>query len=349
MTNEIDKLKQQLKVARDEISNLRTQLNNLNHVHKKEFEAVRKLLKDFKCSACLQEEEDHRKEVQKPTVAVTDDLIQFKSVGIIRTIFNEKRAIPRQANIAETILSKIEINKNLFSNPEHSIENLNDFSHIWIIYNFHKNESHVKPKVYPPRLDGKNIGVFATRSPHRPNSIGMSLVKLDRMEGSTIYFYGTDMLDMTPVLDIKPYIPSYDSPQKNISLCGSPSNTPIKTREEPEGEEEHSEDNQAATVNNVVHNDESDVKVPKWVDDSRNLKVIFSDNALQQIKALNVNQKSIEEILQSDPRSVYVREKYLSQIYSFQIDGKNVICRFDDKSETVTVLQVRNLMDMSDE
>jgi tRNA-Thr(GGU) m(6)t(6)A37 methyltransferase TsaA len=314
---------------------------------------VMRLLKDFKCGECSlpKENEGKSKEAQKPATAA-DNLIQFKSIGLIRTIFNEKRAIPRQANIAETILSKVEIRRDLFSNADHCLERLDDFSHVWLIYNFHKNDSHAKPKVYPPRLDGKNVGVYATRSPHRPNSIGMSLVKLDRIEGTTIYFYGTDMLDSTPVLDIKPFIPSYDSPQKAVSLCDSPSCTPIKTREEPEGEEEH---DQATAANYVVQNDDdddsssSDVKVPKWVSDSRNLKVIFSDNAVQQIQALGVNQKSIEEILQSDPRSVYVREKYLSQIYSFQIDGKNVICRFDDKSETVTVLQVRNLMEMSDE
>lgn len=331
-------------------------MNNINHVHKKDVEAIRNQLKDFKCGACLSlkaEEASARKEdEEKPAENI--NLIQFKSIGFIRTIFHEKRAIPRQASVAEAILSKVEIKKDIFSSPELSLEKLNEYSHIWLIYNFHKNESHSKPKVYPPRLHGENVGVFATRSPHRPNSIGMSLVKLDRIEGTTIYFYGTDMLDETPVLDIKPYIPSYDSPQKSVlTSCDSP----VKVREEPEGEEEHEEGQvssssvtAAASVVSSTNNAEieSDVRVPKWItDDSRNLEVIFGDTALLQIRDLNVSRKSIEEILQSDPRSVYVREKYLSQIYSFQIDGKNVTCRFDDKSQTVTVLQVRNLMDMS--
>lgn len=275
--------------------------------------------------------------------------INFKPIGYIKTIFNEKRAVPRQASVADSILSKIEICKEAFSsNPEMSLQSLDEFSHIWIIYNFHKNDSHNKPKVYPPRLEGKNVGVFATRSPHRPNSLGMSLVKLDRVEGTTVYFYGTDMLDSTPVLDIKPYIPEYDYPKKR-SANSSP-NTPIKSREEPEGEEDHIDDDaNAISLQSTSLEDDDEIKVPSWITTTSNtLEVIFSENSLQQICEMNINQKSIEEILKQDPRSVYVREKYLSQIYSFQIDGKNVICRFDDKNRTVTVMQIRNIMEMND-
>lgn len=89
---------------------------------------------------------------------------------------------------------------------------MEDYSHLWIIYYFHKNSSHAKAKVAPPRLNGERIGIFATRSPHRPSPIGLSLVEIDRIEGTTISFFGTDMVDGTPVLDIKPYIPAYDTP-----------------------------------------------------------------------------------------------------------------------------------------
>lgn len=83
---------------------------------------------------------------------------------------------------------------------------------MWVIYHFHKNTSHPKAKVAPPRLGGERVGVFATRSPHRPCPIGLSLVEIERIESSFISFNGTDMVDGTPVLDIKPYIPFYDSP-----------------------------------------------------------------------------------------------------------------------------------------
>jgi tRNA-Thr(GGU) m(6)t(6)A37 methyltransferase TsaA len=325
----------------------RSQLNTLNHVHRKEIEAVRNILKGFKCGECSVKEPTSPKKVEKPT----DDLMKFSSIGYVKTIFKEKRAIPRQASVAETIQSKLEINKDLFSNPELSLESLDEFSHFWIIYNFHKNEAHAKPKVYPPRLEGNSVGVFATRSPHRPNLIGMSLVKLDRVEGTTIYFYGTDMLDGTPVLDIKPYIPKYDSPQKIVAAgCNSSNGTPIKTREDPDGEEnENAMTSSTSSVTQMNSVDDDDVKVPDWINENKYLKVIFSETSQQQVKELNVNQRSIEEILQSDPRSVYVREKYLSQIYNFQIDGKNVMCKFDDKIHSVTVLQVKKLMDMNED
>lgn len=324
----------------------RSQITSFNHTHKKDIDAIKNCLKDFKCGHCQNSTDE-----EKSSVKIADEKsIIFKPIGFIKTIFNEKRAVPRQASVADSILSKIEISKESFtSNPELSLESLDEFSHIWIIYNFHKNDSHSKPKVYPPRLEGKNVGVFATRSPHRPNSLGMSLVKLDRIEGTTVYFYGTDMLDSTPVLDIKPYIPDYDYPKKRSAITSTP-NTPIKSREEPEGEEDHIDDDaNAISLQNTSLDDDDDIKVPTWITDKGTLEVIFSENSLHQIREININQKSIEEILMQDPRSVYVREKYLSQIYSFQIDGKNVICRFDDKNRTVTVLQIRNIMDMSDE
>lgn len=87
------------------------------------------------------------------------------------------------------------------------------FAFLRILFHFHKNDStHVRAKVSPPRLNGVKTGVFATRSPHRPSPIGLSLVKIDRIMDNTIYFSGVDMVDQTPVLDIKPYIPQYDSP-----------------------------------------------------------------------------------------------------------------------------------------
>lgn len=144
--------------------------------------------------------------------------IHLKSIGIIRTEFPEKRAVPRQTTLCPKLLGCIEIVKDVFNNPEHSLDGLNEFSHLWIIYHFHKNESHPKAKVAPPRLSGARVGIFSTRSPHRPCPIGLSLVQIDRIEGNSIYFYGTDMVDGTPVLDIKPYIPYYDSPSNTTNI-----------------------------------------------------------------------------------------------------------------------------------
>jgi tRNA-Thr(GGU) m(6)t(6)A37 methyltransferase TsaA len=96
--------------------------------------------------------------------------------------------------------------------PQHKemLESLDGFSHLWIIFIFHQNSGTWKPKVLPPRAN-KKVGVFASRSPYRPSPIGMSAVKIDRIEGSKIYVSGHDLVDQTPILDIKPYLTYADS------------------------------------------------------------------------------------------------------------------------------------------
>ncbi len=100
-------------------------------------------------------------------------------------------------------------------NFEQALDGLQEFSHLWILFLFHHNSSW-KPKVLPPRGSSKKIGVFATRSPYRPNPIGISCVKLKKIEGRKIFVTDFDLLDGTPVLDIKPYLAYADSfPEAN--------------------------------------------------------------------------------------------------------------------------------------
>lgn len=87
------------------------------------------------------------------------------------------------------MIAKLTLNSTIFTNPNHALEGLQEFSHMWILFHFHKNEAtHIRAKVAPPRLNGIRTGVFATRSPHRPCPIGLSLVKIDRIMDNTIYF-----------------------------------------------------------------------------------------------------------------------------------------------------------------
>ena len=104
--------------------------------------------------------------------------------------------------------------------PEHSLEGLHEFSHVWLLFLFDQNApgSTPKAKVYPPRLGGTPTGLFATRSPHRPNPIGLTLCRLDRVDGSKLSLSGVDLVDGTCILDVKPYIPSYDAPIGEIDL-----------------------------------------------------------------------------------------------------------------------------------
>ncbi|WDP91998.1 MAG: tRNA (N6-threonylcarbamoyladenosine(37)-N6)-methyltransferase TrmO [Desulfobacter sp.] len=143
--------------------------------------------------------------------------VQLAPVGILHTCFKEKFGIPRQPNLVGTARGTLEFYPEFAR--EEAVRELERFSHIWLVFLFHKNMKKEKPQwspmVRPPRLGGnKKVGVFASRSPFRPNPIGLSCVALDRVEitdrGPMLHLSGVDILDKTPVLDIKPYIPYSD-------------------------------------------------------------------------------------------------------------------------------------------
>ena len=139
-----------------------------------------------------------------------------KIIGHIRTDFTSKFGVPRQSGIVDALEACIEFEKE-FSQPE-AFRGLEGFSHLWIIWQFSEAvRSNWSATVRPPRLGGnKRVGVFASRSPFRPNAIGLSSVKIKRIEldttkGPVIYVSGADLMDGTPILDIKPYLPYADS------------------------------------------------------------------------------------------------------------------------------------------
>ncbi|XP_004645289.2 tRNA (adenine(37)-N6)-methyltransferase isoform X2 [Octodon degus] len=155
----------------------------------------------------------------KPTLETGNLLTE--PIGYLDSCFSVKNGTPRQPSICSYSRASLRIRKSIFNNPEHSLMGLEHFSHVWILFVFHKN-GHLsyKAKVQPPRLNGAKTGVFSTRSPHRPNAIGLTLAKLEKVEGGVIYLSGIDMIHGTPVLDIKPYIADYDSPQNLMESLG---------------------------------------------------------------------------------------------------------------------------------
>jgi len=126
-------------------------------------------------------------------------------IGTIRTSFQEKYEAPRQPGL-HSGSSQAVIILHEGKNFEQALTDLDGFEKIWLIYWFHQNQGW-KPMVQVPRGPKVKHGVFATRSPHRPNPIGISLVTLERVSGRKIWISNHDLLDGTPILDIKPYIP----------------------------------------------------------------------------------------------------------------------------------------------
>lgn len=142
-------------------------------------------------------------------------------IGIVHSCFKEKFAIPRQPHLAPAARGMIELCPP-FDSP-YAIEGLEQVSHIWVLFLFHQAlEDTPRLRVRPPRLGGnQSLGVFASRATHRPNGIGQSVVKLEQVKPGKLYISGLDLLDQTPVIDIKPYVPYADSVSGAINTIAS--------------------------------------------------------------------------------------------------------------------------------
>jgi len=130
--------------------------------------------------------------------------ITLEPIGIIHTSFKTKEGMPIQPNGAKGIKGQIEIYEEFVP----GLADLDGFSHIILIYHFHKSSGF--ELLTRPFLDNTLRGVFATRAPKRPNPIGLSVVRVLKIEKNIIYVENVDILDETPLLDIKPYIPDFD-------------------------------------------------------------------------------------------------------------------------------------------
>ena len=150
--------------------------------------------------------------------------MEITPVAYIRTEFPEKFGIPRQSGLAKSLKGCV-VFEPKYRNPD-ALRGLEGFSHLWLIWEFsaNRNNGSWQPTVRPPRLGGNaHMGVFATRSPFRPNPLGLSCVKIvsidvDTPEGPVIYVSGADLMDGTPIYDIKPYIRYADS--RPEAVCG---------------------------------------------------------------------------------------------------------------------------------
>ncbi|MFT3773422.1 MAG: tRNA (N6-threonylcarbamoyladenosine(37)-N6)-methyltransferase TrmO [Minicystis sp.] len=136
--------------------------------------------------------------------------VSFNPIGVVRSPFSDRVSTPRQPYAAADVEGRIELLPG--HDFEHALSDLEGWDRLWVIFCFHLNEPGVwRPKVLPPRSPGQRRGVFSTRSPHRPNPIGLSVVRLDRVEGLTVHVRDVDIIDGSPVLDIKPYVPYADA------------------------------------------------------------------------------------------------------------------------------------------
>ncbi len=141
----------------------------------------------------------------------------LKEIAVIKNDFSAKFGLPRQSGRIPQLKSMIVFNEQY--RVDEALRGIEEYSHLWLVWGFSDNRDNQKdwyPTVRPPRLGGnKRVGVFATRSPYRPNPIGLTLVTLEQVkktnEGTVLIVGGADLMDGTPIYDIKPYLPQYES------------------------------------------------------------------------------------------------------------------------------------------
>lgn len=227
----------------------------------------------------------------------------MKIIAHIKTEFSSKFGAPRQSGILGASVGKI-IFEEEYRDPS-ALRGLEEFSHIWVLWEFSKAKPEKwSPTVRPPLLGGnKRMGVFATRSPFRPNPVGLSALKLERIEktedeGCVLLVSGCDMVDGTPIFDIKPYLPYCDSiPNARAGFT--------ETLEE------------------------------------RALEVEIPDNILKEIP--KEKQKLIIDVLKGDPRPSYQNDE--TRVYGFQISGLEIRFRVEGKTLTVISAEKPDLAD----
>jgi tRNA (adenine37-N6)-methyltransferase len=229
----------------------------------------------------------------------------FSPIGYIETCFKERFGTPRQPGLAPSSWGQLTLRPEL--NLSTALEGLEGFSHLWLVFVFHQNMNKgVNAKIAPPRMGGEKIGLFATRTPHRPNPIGLSVVRLERIEGSTLFMSGVDLIDGTPILDIKPYVPSADI--ITDAAAGWTGSKPERT-----------------------------VIVRFTEQSEKDLERFFKEKSRRA-------QSAIRELLELDPRPVFYRgteeqPNPYTDVYGFRFDDFNVVYRMSDETAEVLSLQ----------
>ena len=218
------------------------------------------------------------------------ETVQLKIIARIHTAFPDKFGVPRQSGLVPELQGKIVFEPE-FRNPD-AVRCIEDYSHLWLIWQFSKAvREDWSPTVRPPRLGGNTrIGVFASRSPFRPNALGLSSVKLERVEldsqlGPVLYVSGVDMMDGTPIFDIKPYLLYADShPDATGGLKGIRKGDP--------------------------------------------LQVIWCEDTLQQVP--EEQQEALRAVLQEDPRPRYQEDP--QRVYGMTFAGQNIKFRVEERT-----------------
>lgn len=260
-------------------------------------------------------------------------------IGVFESCFVEKHGTPRQPMLAPHTKGRLVLHSKFDSS---CVDGLEDYSHVWIVFLFDKNEGsfRTRSKVKPPKFGGQKLGVFATRTPHRYNPIGLSLAKLDSIDKeillcrnkdekaikvTIINFSGIDIVNDTPVLDIKPYHPA-----DSVSCAQFPSWVRFQDGTNEIMKVSHDSSLYAELVV-LFHKDVISILTTATKSDT----LRFYNGKFEELI------RAIEECLQQDPRTLHSRSKYNeSNFFGFSLDRLDITFQVDDKTKRCLVLHV---------
>jgi tRNA-Thr(GGU) m(6)t(6)A37 methyltransferase TsaA len=257
------------------------------------------------------------KKVEETKPKPKHDAYTMQPIGTFHSCFPEKFSTPRQGGLLAKTKGKIVFDTKVVELS--CIDGIEDFEYFWVVYIFHLHSGFKGTKVSPPKKDittdketeDKKLGIYATRTPHRINPIGLTLVKLDKVKNGEMYISGIDMVDGTPIVDIKPY--------------------------------HHLESVQVTKYPDWILNAEKDKEL------QRN-KVIFKEEAENQLKSLipklefysdyDEIHELIKELLEIDPHSKFTKTKSDTLLYAFYIDKLNVIYEFNATEKNILIISI---------
>jgi tRNA-Thr(GGU) m(6)t(6)A37 methyltransferase TsaA len=223
------------------------------------------------------------------------DQFQYKPIGYLESVFSELNGCPRQGTLAPHSRGRIKIRKDL--DPKNALRGMTDYSHVWLLFVFHRNtNTKYHPVVAPPKLGGAKLGVFATRTPHRPCNIGLTVASIESVDGDTLTLTGVDLVDGTPILDIKPYVPADVIQDPKVPGWVAGGGKPAVEQ-----------------ISRVNFSEEAREQLRK---------------AMPSLKFYRTEEealKAIEEILLLDIRTTHMKEKHSRKVYGVCIDTVNVV------------------------
>lgn len=257
--------------------------------------------------------------------------INLRVIGLFHSPYNNRRGTPRQGILVPSAIGYIEFSS--WIQPQSTLDGLiENFSHIWVIWQFHENTNSIqqhllsnkktllgcKAKIKPPRLNGKKIGIFACRTPHRPNPIGLTKCKIIKMDYklNRLYLSDIDMINGTPIIDIKPYIPYSDITMNAIipKWC-------TMTKDD-------------LLFDNIIWDKNKENKIIQLLKDNEYFTQYFDH--------LNDFKSMIEEILIRDIRSLYQRNKSnqngMDKVFECKICDMTIKYMICDQTKTVTII-----------